>query len=283
MMAGNFYTCPPDRARICLILITLIWYFTCHYTALEDRATIICMQNHQGRDRCKFRSMVLALCLGIGINLGCGGSDGPSQMPISAAPPAQQDLPFHPNPDHAADDSAHPAVPADRPVSSSSSMPFRAGSHSTAHSLPAGTLITVRLDSSLPISQVRAGDTFSASLAEPVTVDGEATIERGTPVGGCVQSAQPAVDRPGLSPDPGFLRLTLRTVTVDGTRLGLQTSSLFAKATLEPLVASVADGSSAGSRGFWVQKGRRLTFRLTAAVSLTGPNSIARDNSASSD
>lgn len=240
------------------------------------------MVNRQGRDRGKFRYLWLALCLGIGINLGCGGADGSGQAPISAAPPAQQNLPFHPNLDRAADDSAHPAVPADRPVSNSST-PFRAGSHSTAHSLPAGTLITVRLDSSLPISRARAGDTFSASLAGTVTVDGETAIERGTPVTGCVESAQLAVDRPGLSPDPGFLRLTLRTVTVDGTTLGLQTSSLFAKGTPEPLVESVADGASAGSRGFWVQKGRRLTFRLTAPVSLTGPNSIARYNGAASE
>jgi hypothetical protein len=155
-------------------------------------------------------------------------------------PPAQQNLPFHQNPDHATDDSAHPEVPADR--SSSSSTPFRTGSHSNAHSLPAGTLITVRLDSSLPISRVRAGDTFSASLAGPVTMDGDTAIERGTPVSGCVESAQPAVDRPGFSPDPGFLRLILKTVTVDGSTLALQTSSLFAKGTLQPMVGSVADG-----------------------------------------
>ncbi|MGD1023955.1 MAG: hypothetical protein ABR880_14310 [Candidatus Sulfotelmatobacter sp.] len=238
------------------------------------------METRQGRDRCKFGSLLLALCLATAINQGCGGPDGPNQTPISAAPPAQQNLPFHQNPDHATDDSAHPEVPADR--SSSSSTPFRTGSHSNAHSLPAGTLITVRLDSSLPISRVRAGDTFSASLAGPVTMDGDTAIERGTPVSGCVESAQPAVDRPGLSPDPGFLRLTLKTVTVDGSTLALQTSSLFAKGTLQPMVGSVADGSSAGSRGFWVQKGRRLTFRLTAPVSFAGSNSIAKyGNSAS--
>ncbi len=239
------------------------------------------MENHQGRERCKLGYTLLALCLGLAVNQGCGGPDGPNQTQISAAPPAQQNLPFHQNPDHASDDSAHPAVPADRP--SSSSTPFRTGLHPNAHSLPAGTLITVRLDSSLPISRVRAGDTFSASLAGPVTVDGDTAIERGTPVSGCVESAQPAVDRPGLSPDPGFLRLTLKTVTVDGSTLALQTSSLFAKATLQPQVGSVADGSNAGSRGFWVQKGRRLTFRLTAPVSLAGSNSIAKYSNASSE
>jgi len=235
------------------------------------------MENRQGRDRCKFGSMLFALCLGITINQGCGGPDGPSQTPLSAAPPAQQNLPFHQNPDRATDDSAHPAVPADRPLGSST--PFRTRSHSLARSLPPGTLITVRLDSSLPISRVHAGDIFSASLAGPVNVDGDTAIERGTPVSGCVESAQPAVDRPGLSPDPGFLRLTLKTVTVDGSTLALQTSSLFAKATLQPQVGSVADGSNAGSRGFWVQKGRRLTFRLTAPVSLAGSNSIAKYSS----
>jgi hypothetical protein len=139
------------------------------------------------------------------------------------------------------------------------------------------------LDNSLPISRVHAGDTFSASLDGPVTVDGETAINRGTPVSGCVESAQPAVDRPGLSPDPGFLRLTLKTVTVDGSTLALQTSSLFAKGTSQPTAGSVADRSSLGSGGFWVQKGRRLTFRLTAPVSLAGSNSIAKYNNASSE
>jgi hypothetical protein len=239
------------------------------------------MENRQGRDRCKLGFILLALCLATAIGQGCGGADEPNQTPISAAPPAQQNLPFHQNPDHATDDSAHPALPADR--SSSASTPFRTGSHSSTHSLPAGTLITVRLDNSLPISRVHAGDTFSASLDGPVTVDGETAINRGTPVSGCVESAQPAVDRPGLSPDPGFLRLTLKTVTVDGSTLALQTSSLFAKGTSQPTAGSVADRSSLGSGGFWVQKGRRLTFRLTAPVSLAGSNSIAKYNNASSE
>jgi len=241
------------------------------------------MENYQGCGRFRLVCAWLVLCLGAGFNLACGGPDAPSQTPVSAAqPPAEQNLPFHQNPDHATDDSPHPAVPADRQIGSGT--PFRTGSHSISHSLPAGTLITVRLDSSLPISRVRAGDVFSASLAGPVAVDGETAVERGAPVSGRVESAQPAVDRPGLSPDPGFLRLTLKTITVDGSALALQTSSLFAKGTLQPVVVgSVADGSTSGSRDFCVQKGRRLTFRLTAALPLTNPNSIAKYSRPSSE
>jgi hypothetical protein len=272
MLQGNFYIYRPRHAPICLILITRIWYFTCHYPALEDRATIFSMENHQGSGRFRFGCVVLFLCLGIGISQGCGGPDTPNPGPIGATPPpAEQNLPFHPSPDHATDDSAHPAVPADGKMGPLT--PFRAGSHSATRSLPAGTLITVRLESSLPISQVHPGDAFSASLAGPVMVGGETAVERGTPVSGQVEAAQLAVDRPGLSPDPGFVRLTLKTMTIDGSALALQTSSLFAKGTFATTVNAAADASDRS--GFCVKKGRRLTFRLTAPVSLATPNSVA--------
>jgi len=232
------------------------------------------MESHRRRDRSKSKYAWFILCLGVGINQGCARPDAPNQTQISAAsPPAEQNLPFHQNPDHATDDSAHPAVPADRKAGSGT--PFRAASHSNTRNLPAGTLITVRLESSLPISRVRAGDAFSASVAGPVTIDGDTIVERGTPVNGCVESAQLSVDRPGFNPDPGFVRLILKTITVDGAALALQTSSLFAKGTWQSSADSVGAGSDAGPRSFWVQKGRRLTFRLTAPVRLTGPNSVA--------
>jgi len=216
----------------------------------------------------------LIFCLGVGINQGCARPDAFHRADGGASSPAgEQNLPFHQNPERAVDDSARPAVPEDRKAGSGA--PFRTTSHLNARTLPAGTLITVRLDSSLSISRVRAGDTFSASVAGPVTLDGDLIVERGTPVSGRIESTQPSVDRPGLSPDPGFVRLTLNGINVDGGTVPLQTSSLFAKGTWPTNAIAFSGGSNPLSRGFRVQKGRHLTFRLTAPVTLANPNSIA--------
>jgi hypothetical protein len=222
----------------------------------------------------------LAVCLAVSLTFACARPGDVHRTEAAAdSSSSEQKLPFHQSPDHATDDSARPAVPPDR--KSGSGTPFPAASH--PRSLLAGTLITVRLDNSLSISKVRPGDAFTASLAGPLAVDGETLIERGTPVSGRVESAQPSVDRPGMSPDPGYLRLILNSMTVDGKALNLQTSSLFAKGTFQSSGLSSAYSSvpvrSGGSdlrfRDLQVQKGRRLTFRLTAPVTFADPNAVA--------
>ncbi len=146
--------------------------------------------------------------------------------------------------------------------------------------LPSGTLLTVQLDDSLSADKVRAGDAFTASVAAPLTIDGDTLIERGTAVTGRVESAQSQADRPGLIPGSGYFRLTLNAITVEGRQLALQTSSLFARGTLPPLnVSSPASPPDLRLDSLQVQKGRRLTFRLTAPVALDDPNSMANRQS----
>jgi hypothetical protein len=192
---------------------------------------------------------------------------------VGGPPPviADQNLPFQQNPYHTSEaDSARPAVPPDG--QRDNGAPFHPPAR--GRSLPAGTLITIQMENSLSIAHVNAGDPFTASVAGPLTIDGNTLIERGTPVSGRIESAQPPASRPGLSPDPGYVRLTLNTITVDGRPLALQTSSLFARGTLKMTGSSKNSGPNFAS-GFQVQKGRRLTFRLTAPVVLADPNSIA--------
>jgi len=222
----------------------------------------------------KFKRAWLFLCLGVGITQGCARPDAFHRADGGASSPVvEQNLPFHQNPERAADDSARPAVPEN--AKAGSGAPFRTASHFDARTLPAGTLITVRLDNSLSISRVHAGDIFSGSVAGPVTLDGDMIVERGTPVSGRIEFAQPAVERPGLSADPGFVRLTLNAINVDGSTIPLQTSSLFAKGALPSNALPVSGRSKPLSGGFRLQKGHHLTFRLTAPVTLANPNSIA--------
>lgn len=215
----------------------------------------------------------VALCLGVSFVQGCGRSNAlhrTDTAPSSPSSDGDQRLPFNENP-ASEGDSARPVVPHDG--QQDGGTPFR--SPARTRSLPAGMLITIRMESSLSTAQVSSGEAFTASVAGPLTIDGNTLIERGTPVRGRVESAQPPADRPGLSPDPGYVRLTLNTMTVDGRAIVLQTSSLFARGTFQTSGSSGNLGSHVWASAFRVEKGRRLTFRLTAPVMLADPNSIA--------
>jgi hypothetical protein len=138
----------------------------------------------------------------------------------------------------------------------------------------------VQLEDSLSTPNVHAGDGFIASVAASLTVDGDTLIERGTTVTGRVESAQSQTDRPGLVPGSGYFRLTLNGITIDGRQLVLQTSSLYARGQ-SPTNRSSGTPSDLHSDGVHVQKGRRLTFRLTAPLTVNDPKSIASDQSPS--
>jgi hypothetical protein len=211
------------------------------------------------------------LCLSL--TQGCARSE-PTPRTEPASPASEQELPFPQDADHgSASDGAHPAVPPDPKLAGG--LPFREGSQPRI--LPSGTLLTVQLEDSLSTTNVRAGDAFTASVSAPLAIDGQTLIERGTTVTGRVESEQLQAHRPGLVQGSGYFRLTLNAITVGGGRqLMLQTSSLFTRGTLQQSKASSRGGPlDPPSVGVCVPKGRRLTFRLTAPVTLDDPNPMA--------
>jgi hypothetical protein len=200
------------------------------------------------------RFATAALCFALVLAQSCSRSQ--SMRPGDAgASPAQQHLPFHPDVQPAsATERVNPApkLPG--------GLPFRKASRPQV--LPPGTLLTVELDRSLSAAAVHAGDTFAASVAAPLVIEGETLIARGTEVTGRIEAAQ---SRHGS----GYVQLTLRAITVDGALLPLQTSSLFARGTVRNLkVSSNSNPPTQILGGTRVPKGRRLTFRLSAPVSL---------------
>jgi hypothetical protein len=197
-------------------------------------------------------SALVAFCLLLSLSQGCVRSE-PLHRNDAGSQANQQNLPFHPETNQAsASEGARPAVSPDTKLTST--LPFRTGPHMNI--LPSGTLLTVQLENTLSTAEVRAGDAFIASVAAPLTIDGDPLIEPGTVATGQVESVS-------AHAGSGYFRLTLTAITVDGRQLALQTSSLFARGTLQQ------------SDAVRVQKGRRLTFRLTSPVTLNDPNSLA--------
>jgi hypothetical protein len=149
-------------------------------------------------------------------------------------------------------------------------VPFAA---SSAGTLPVGTLLTVRLNESLPGAKSKAGEPFTASLDDPVVVNGNITLPRGTIVRGRVESVRAAV----IKGNRGYLRLTLASMRVEGRDVPLETSSLFARGQMLIPGTAVSDAFSPAkasnvviedrSAPVYVEKGRLLTFRLASPVS----------------
>jgi len=98
-------------------------------------------------------------------------------------------------------------------------------------------------------------ESFEAVLDEPVVVEGNTLIPRDAIISGRIESTHTS----RVTPDRGYVRLTLDSVQVDGLDVPIQTASLFARS------LPTADADSDTIR---LEKGRRMTFRLKEPVFL---------------
>ena len=89
--------------------------------------------------------------------------------------------------------------------------------------IPAGTHIVIRLAGGLTSKTANPGDTFTGSLARPVTVGGVVAIPAGAGVTGKVVSAK----SPGKFKGEGVLSITLTAVNIGGTTVAGQNSHLY--------------------------------------------------------
>ena len=91
--------------------------------------------------------------------------------------------------------------------------------------VPAGTVVNVRLQNSVSSATANAGQSFDATLDEALVVNGKTVAPRGASVTGRVVEAKSS----GRLHDSGYLRLTLASITLNGKAVPVETSSLFAK------------------------------------------------------
>lgn len=88
--------------------------------------------------------------------------------------------------------------------------------------VPAGTTITVRLGEAVGSKISSPGQSFSATVATPVTVDGNTVIPDGAQATGTVVDAKPL----GRFKGGAVLQIKLTSVTVNGSAREVQTSAM---------------------------------------------------------
>jgi hypothetical protein len=207
----------------------------------------------------------LLVCLAFGA--ACSRS-APIQSAEASTTATGESLPFHPEAANVSNVSEDPN--AGSVDSASGRVPFHA--HSPGRVLPAGTLLTVQLEKTIWGARIHAGDGFEATLASPITSSAGKLFARGVQVGGRVESVRPGAANAGTQ-SSGYFELTLNSIAADGRQIPVQTSSLFAKASPMPIRPSSFESSpQLAATDLRLKKGRRLTFRLTAPITIEAPN-----------
>jgi hypothetical protein len=111
--------------------------------------------------------------------------------------------------------------------------------------VPRGTAIEVVLDQSLSSKTASAGQSFSATVVDPVVVDGQAVISKGAHVRGTVTRAKSAGRFKGASE----LGLALRHIEINGQRyeIAASTPELSKKGKGKRTGAMVGGGAGGGA------------------------------------
>lgn len=116
---------------------------------------------------------------------------------------------------------------------------FRSGA-----TVPAGSVLNVRLNEKISTEDARSGDSWSGTVTNDVVVDNRVMIPAGSPVTGVVQSAAQ-----GTHDSRAEIDLALRRVTVNGdTRaINADTEPIVADSHRAKKIGAIVGGAAAGA------------------------------------
>ena len=168
---------------------------------------------------------VIVIVVALAITLACNKSTG-VPAPDSVAADESEKVPF-------GQESHSVGIP---PTESLVPVPSK---------LPEGTPITIRLISALSSGSSRVSDQFESTVDDPIVIEGHTVMPRGAAATGRVLAAKPS----GRLHNPGYLRIALVSLTLDGKAVPIETSSLFVKGGSHKKrnLAMIGGGTGAGA------------------------------------
>ena len=167
--------------------------------------------------RTRFAALTLALYLGL-VGLGCTSKPADSSATNSNDSSSTASAPASPN-----DNSGKPASSnSGSAMSNMSNMKPAKPEAPKPLVVPAGTVLTVRLGQAVGSKFSAAGETFTATVASPIAVDGRTAIPAGATASGTVVDAKPL----GRFKGGASLQLRLTSITVNGGDQAISTSSV---------------------------------------------------------
>jgi hypothetical protein len=108
--------------------------------------------------------------------------------------------------------------------------------------VPAGTVLTVRLGQSVGSKISSPGQTFTATVASPITVEGTTVVPAGATASGTVVDAKPL----GRFKGGAVLQLRLTSITVNGVDQSVSTSAVTRTAAGKGKRTAILAGGGAG-------------------------------------
>jgi hypothetical protein len=164
-----------------------------------------------------------------------------TSQPPASQPATSQMAPAQQNP------SGQPAAPAQQNPSGQPAAPAPESAEATQPPLvvPAGTHIVIRMGNSISSKTANPGDTFTGSLARPVTVGGVVAIPAGAGVSGTVVD----VKSPGRFKGEGILSIALTAINIGGAPVAIKTSTYtqVVKGKGKRTAVAVGGGTGAGA------------------------------------
>jgi hypothetical protein len=186
-------------------------------------------------------SLGFALALLAAISFaGCSKTGQSSSQPNFTQQPGSSSAPAASSEPGSASSSFSSAAPAQEPQSSAQPAP-----QPVAITVPAGTRLNVVLDRSISSATAQAGDSFGATLVDPVRVQGQAVIPQNARVSGHVVAARASGRLSGVAE----LVLTLDSVRIGGNSYNIQTSTISRRGSSHKKrdIVAIGGGSALGA------------------------------------